>query len=388
VKLLYLSCDPGVPVLGHKGASVHLREMVNAFSAAGASVLVVSPRIEPEGDEPGPSAELVEIDPVRPAPHESIESLQRALAEQMGQVRSIVRRHRIDAIYERMSLFGMSGVKTAKRLGLPHVLEVNSPLSEEAVRFRTLPHPEVAMRIERRVQAATDHVFAVSEPLAARLVNDGVPPAKVTVTPNGVDPARFRRMTPRAVGRPFTIGFAGSLKPWHGIGVLLEAFAQVLEQAPDLRLEIVGSGPERAAAEEAALPPERFTYHGALLHSATIEVLTGWDAGVAPFLSLPDFYFSPLKVIEYMAAGVCPVASDLGQIWTLLGGGRRGVLVEPGSPEALAAAIVSLAGDRTRAAELGERARSYALVSLSWHRNAERALRVLGAGSPVPASRT
>ena len=52
-----------------------------------------------------------------------------------------------------------------------------------------------------------------------------------------------------------------------------------------------------------------------------------WDVGVAPYLPLDDFYFSPLKVLEYMAVGLCPVASDLGDLPALLGDGGRGLLV-------------------------------------------------------------
>ena len=62
MRLLYLSADPGVPVLGRKGASVHLREMVRAFEAAGARVVVLSPRIAPEGERLPGTVELHEIE--------------------------------------------------------------------------------------------------------------------------------------------------------------------------------------------------------------------------------------------------------------------------------------------------------------------------------------
>jgi glycosyltransferase involved in cell wall biosynthesis len=379
MRLLYLTCDPGVPVLGHKGASVHVREMVDAFAAAGASVLVASPRIEPDGNEPSSSAELVHIDPVRPARYQSVASLRKAIAAQTRRVQQIARQHGAEAIYERMSLFGASGVRAARLLGLPHVLEMNAPLCDEARRFRSLPHPREATRLEAEMCTATDHIFPVSDALSALLVQAGVPPAKVTVAPNGVDRRKFlSRKRPQPL---FTIGFLGSLKPWHGVDVLLSAFRLALASRPELRLEIVGTGPERASIEAADLPPDRLGYHGALPHAAAIELLAGWDVGVAPFLPVPDFYFSPLKVVEYMAAGVCPVGSSLGQIKTLLGDGR-GVLVEPGDVEALSDAIVRLAAHRADAAEIGARARTYALASFSWQRNARQALRVL-AGSPV-----
>jgi len=79
-----------------------------------------------------------------------------------------------------------------------------------------------------------------------------------------------------------------------------------------------------------------------------------------------------------MAAGVCPVASDLPELRSLLADGERGVLVEPGSVTALARAFVELARNRERTAALGAQAREYALRSLSWSDNAGRALRALG----------
>jgi glycosyltransferase involved in cell wall biosynthesis len=379
VRLFYLSADPGVPVLGHKGASVHLREMVAAFAAAGTSVLVGSPRIRPEGDELGADAELLEIAPVRAEQCRSLPALRQAVTAQAEQVEQIARAKSVDAIYERLSLFGLSGVRTARRLELPHLLEVNAPLCEEARRFRTLPYPQEAFEVERRVCRETDHVFANSEAMTAHLVDAGVSPAKVTVVPNGVDVRKFTGRRRRRGGGVFRIGFLGSLKPWHGIDVLLDAFAGARARRSDLRLEIVGTGPEAERVAAAAFPPDAFVSHGPLPHRAAIEVMSQWDVGVAPFLPLPRFYFSPLKVVEYMAAGVCVIASDLGQLRTLLGTGKRGVLVEPGNAGALSGAILRLAADRRVAAELGARARAYALSSLTWQKNAERALNALTA---------
>jgi glycosyltransferase involved in cell wall biosynthesis len=379
MRLLYLSADLGVPVLGHKGASVHLREMVGALAAAGASVLVASPRVQHEGDELGTAAELFEIAPVRAEACRSLLALQQAMTAQAAQVEQIARAHGVDAIYERLSLFGLSGVRAARILELPHVLEVNAPLCEEAGRFRTLPYPNEAVKAERRVYHETYHVFANSEGMRARLVDSGVSSAKVTVVPNGVDPRKFSDGRRRPGGGPFRVGFLGSLKPWHGIDILLDAFTRAFSRRQDLRLEIVGAGPETERLAAAGLPNDVLLSHGPLPHRAAIDVMSRWDVGVAPYLPLARFYFSPLKVVEYMAAGVCPVASDLGQIRTLLGAGDRGVLVEPGKAGALTEALLWLAADRQGAAELGTRARDYALSSLTWQKNAEWALSALSA---------
>lgn len=385
MRLLYLSGDPGVPVLGHKGASVHLREMVAAFAATGASVLIASPRVRPEGDELGAAAELFEIAPVRAEACGSLPVLRHAMTAQAEQVEEIARANGVEAMYERLSLFGLSGVRAACRLELPHVLEVNAPLCDESRRFRALPYPEEAFEAERQVCRDTDHVFANSDATRACLVDGSrVSPDKVTVVPNAVDARKFtgRRRRP---GRVFRVGFLGSLKPWHGIDVLLDAFTRALARRRDLRLEIVGTGPEAGRLAEAALPPDVLFSHGPLPHRAAIEVMSEWDVGVAPFLPMSRFYFSPLKVVEYMAAGVCPVASDLGQLRTLLGSCERGVLVEPGNARALAETILWLAANRKAAAELGDRARLYARSSLTWHENAEKALSALTTRGEVAA---
>lgn len=376
MRVLYLSADPGVPILGHKGASVHVRELVSAMAAAGATVTVVSPRTGAEGDTLPAPIELISIEPVLPRKHADARSLQAAATRQAAQVRRIAERLRADAVYERFSLFSDGGVSAARALGIPHVLEVNAPLREEALRYRTLPHAQLAAAIERRVFSATDRVFAVSKALARLLEEAGVPAGRIEVAPNAIDPAKFPIQGQRSEG-PFTIGFAGSLKPWHGVEVMLEAFRGALAAIPSLRLEIVGDGPARAGVERAGLPAQRFAYHGALSHAETLRVLSRWDVGAAPFLALPDFYFSPLKLVEYMAAGLCPVASDQPEIRDLLGGGDRGVLVPPGDADAFARALIALARNRERTNAIGLRAREYVLEERSWSRNAERALGAL-----------
>jgi glycosyltransferase involved in cell wall biosynthesis len=166
---------------------------------------------------------------------------------------------------------------------------------------------------------------------------------------------------------------------------LLEGFDMALAHEPTLRLEVVGEGPLAARVIASRLSPERLVYRGHLTHRETMNVMAGWDVGAAPYPGLEDFYFSPLKVGEYMAAGSCPVASDLPVLRDLLAGGERGILVEPGSAESFAAALVELARNRTRASALGERARAYALEHLSWSENASCVLETLA--TPAGAAR-
>jgi glycosyltransferase involved in cell wall biosynthesis len=114
-------------------------------------------------------------------------------------------------------------------------------------------------------------------------------------------------------------------------------------------------------------------------HEEVLERMAGWDAGLAPYAPVDRFWFSPLKVLEYMAAGTCPVVSDVGDARQTLGGGERGVLVPPADVGALANAIRSLASDRENAWRLGRRARDWVHRHRSWTLNAARALAALRA---------
>jgi glycosyltransferase involved in cell wall biosynthesis len=378
MRVLYLNADPGVPVLGHKGASVHVRELTRALSRAGAEVVVAAPRVEPEGDVLDAPATLAAISPVLPKKLAQPADVRAAMGTQAAEVLVLAREHAIDGIYERLSLFSDAGVRAAARLGVPHVLEVNAPLREEAARFRTLPHPELAAEVERAVITATSRVLVVSLPLAARVVATGAQPGAVDVVPNGVA-ADVPVAAPGSDPETFTVGFAGSLKPWHGVELLLEAAQRAAARSPALRFEVVGEGPLAHLLAESPLPAERLHHSGVVPHRETLARIATWDAGVAPYLPLDDFYFSPLKVLEYMAAGVCPVVSALGDLPALLGHGARGVLVPAGDPDALAISLVELADNPARARALGEAAREHVLAERNWDTNAYKVLEALAA---------
>ena len=367
MRLLYLSADPGVPVFGHKGASVHVRELATALSRLGVDVAIASPRTEPRGDTLDASVEVL---PLPAVTHKASEpELCVALEEQRAAVLQAARSFAADAIYERYSLFSDAGVMAAAELAVPHVLEVNAPLREEAHRFRTLPHPNLAAEMERVVFRDTGRVLAVSDALKLWLEKEGVEPGRIEVVPNAVAPDRFGQRPTRRDG-DFVLGFCGSLKAWHGIEVLLEACAIAFPQEPALRLEVIGDGPLDHAFDSARLPAGRLRRFGGIPHAAAIARLHRWDVGVAPYLPVQGFYFSPLKVVEYMAAGLCSIASDLGDLPDLLDEGGRGVVVPAGDPQRLAEAFVELAADREHAAELGRRARSYVLDRHTWAGNA------------------
>lgn len=385
MKLLYLSADPGVPVFGPKGASVHLRAMSSALHALGHDVVIASPRVEADTNTLPAAVRCLQIPAVRP---ERCTMAAEVLAQaeiQANVVSQIAAAEACDAIYERHSLCCFAGARTASTLGVPLILEVNAPLRDEAERFRTLTHAPVAVSAEREAFAAAQTIFAVSVALARWLAEVGVDDGRIEVMGNAPPARTFARRQPIPDGSELIVGFAGGLKLWHGIGTLLEGFELALREGARARLEVLGQGPAEVLLDRASLPPDRLLRIGHLPHEQALSVLARWDVGVATFDPVPGFYFSPLKLFEYMAAGLCPVVSDVGELAEVVANGRAGVVVRPKDPEALAAALLTLDRDRARVRALGSRAQEIARARPTWTDNARRVVSAIEGASAVPA---
>lgn len=374
MRILYLCADRGIPVRGVKGASVHVRESTEAFTASGHEVELVAQRLgSPQGGEP--SVPVVAV-----PPSQEVEALSRPLrpqaydAELESAVEELIDRRRPDLLYERYTLFGLAGVGAARKSGVPHFLEVNAPLVEEAASHRGLRELPAARAAERKILAETDRVFAVSRELARML---DVDPARVEVLPNAVNPERVRPGGKRAKVRrnlglegDFVVGFVGSLKPWHGVEVLLEAFRRLAEREPLARLLLVGDGPERQKIEARAAEMDgRVVLTGSVGHESVLGYVEAMDACTAPYSTAQNFYFSPLKVFEYMAMGRPVVASRVAQITELINPEETGLLVEPGDPDALAEALFRISRSPEAALRMGSSGRRWVTEHRTWERN-------------------
>ena len=305
-----------------------------------------------------------------------------------GWLRETFGKLRTEAVLERYALGGGAALEAASDLGLPHALEVNAPLVDEATRFRGLQDPERWRQLERSLLAQAAHIVVVSSALRDHAIASGADPSSVVVIPNGVDLELFHGGGGAAVrarlglGSALVVGFAGSLKPWHGVRMLIEAAALL---PTNVRILVVGEGPEREVLERLAAAHglrDRAVFTGGIPHADVPAYLDAMDIATAPFEPMAGFYFSPLKVAEYMAAGLPVVASRQGDIPDLLD--DAGLLVQPGDVAALSDALLRLATDSDLRHRLGDAARARA-QGMSWESVAERVEGVLTGGRLVGA---
>jgi glycosyltransferase involved in cell wall biosynthesis len=241
---------------------------------------------------------------------------------------------------------------------------------------RHLPDPWSSRLVDRLASRRTDWVVAVSEAVAGYLRSRVVADAgHVVVIPNGIATAHFARTGDRLRLRSdlglkedhLVIGSIGRLQPVKGYDVMLEAFAVLQRRwtrGEKILLVLAGDGPERAALEARA----------ARLGISDCVRLLGWRDDIHDLHAAFDVFClasrsegMSISLLEAMAAGLCPVVTNVGGNAEVLGPGLRDLLAPSEDPTALAVAwerVLSDPGwrsDRARAAQ--QRAREHFDVS-------------------------
>ena len=400
MNILYVCSDHGIDLTGLKGASIHVRSFVRALAELGHKVSVVGTKVSsPESFEAVTGATVLPapLTPRNRALLRTIKAGNQLWDRRPGRGRDAVRslhnteffrvadecagRSLPSFVYERYSLWGTAGRRLARKRSIPLVLEVNSPLAYEEQKYRGGADSPLARGAESRIWRRADLLIAVSEALRAHFEKAGVSPEKVRILPNAVDTSLFRaesddgslRSRLNLDGR-FVVGFVGSFKAWHGVDFLVQTFARLHREDGAYHLLLVGDGPMRAALEEETQRlglQEAVTLVGNVPHEEVHRYLALMDVAVAPYPALEDFYFSPLKLYEYMASSRAVVASRIGQVADVVAGGRTGLLYEPGDQEALIGCIQRLRAESNLRRELGQKARM-SCAENTWRQNAQR----------------
>ncbi|MEX5234259.1 glycosyltransferase family 4 protein [Kocuria arenosa] len=381
MRLAYVCADPGVPVFGTKGASVHVQEILRAWRARGAEVSLYATRVGDDVPDDLADVPVVHVPvpaaPSGPAPARvaRVAARERAQAAAARRIAERVVADGADAVHERYSLFSTALGGITGALGVPGVLEVNAPLIDEQRTHRDLVDEAAARAALAAQVAAAERTACVSEPVARwverTVAATGGTAGRVLVAPNGVNVERIPPCRDSAARGPDpappVVVFVGTLKPWHGVEHLLRARAAA---GAEWRLRVVGDGPQRASLEELAggLGVE-VEFTGAVAPAEVPELLADCAVAVAPYPAtqhLADQYFSPLKIYEYAAAALPVVASRVGQVPAAVEDRVTGLLVEPSDPAALAGAVDALVSDPERRRAMGRAGRHDAVARRSW----------------------
>lgn len=285
----------------------------------------------------------------------------------------------IEFVWQRHELFHRAGLALARELGVPSVLFVPALTVWQAEHW-AVRRPGWGSWLETHAEkpalAMADLVACGTDLIAEQAARLGTSEDRLLVTPTGVDLALFAGTTDRAATRrslgiddgSFVIGWVGSFRAFHAIDQLVQAVAQL----DGATLLLVGDGPERPRTErlvETLGVTARFT--GTVPHDDLPRLMAAMDAGAVMARPAEPFHYSPLKVAEYLAAGLPVVAPRIAQLADRLEHDGNALLYDAGSVSGMVEALSTLAGDPLRRARLAMGARSSA-DRWSWDRQIQR----------------
>ncbi len=279
-------------------------------------------------------------------------------------------------------LNALPALAVARKLAIPMVYEIRAFWEDAAVDHGSTTEGSLRYRATRRLETRAiqqaDHVFTICQGLRADILARGIPSDKVTVIPNAVDIASFNLASPPdprlqqrwGLTGKTVIGFVGSFYAYEGLDLLLEALPAITERRPDIRVLLVGGGPQEAdlrqQAEKLGLE-DIVVFAGRVPHQ---EVSRYYD--LIDILAYPRHpirlteLVTPLKPLEAMAQGKLFVASDVGGHRELVEHNKTGILFKAGDRQALAEAILELLNNRQHWPELKANGRRFVENVRNW----------------------
>jgi len=280
------------------------------------------------------------------------------------------------------ALNAIAALKAGKRLGLPVVYEVRAFWEDAAVDHGTSKEWGARYRLTRAIETyalkQAQAVTTICEGLRGDIVARGVAPGKVTVIPNAVDIEKFTVGNPPeaqlkaelGLTHARVLGFLGSFYAYEGLDLLIQALPRMLARAPDVRVLLVGGGPQEASLKQLAQAlgvADKVVFTGRVPHDQVNRYYDLVDVLVYPRHSMRlTELVTPLKPLEAMAQGRLLAASDIGGHRELIRDGETGVLFRAGDPQALTDKVLALLNAPERWPALKAAGRHFVETERNW----------------------
>jgi PEP-CTERM/exosortase A-associated glycosyltransferase len=281
-----------------------------------------------------------------------------------------------------------AALSVGRKLGIPVVYEIRAFWEDAAAAHGTFGAGGIRYNIARKLETdavlAAGAVATICEGLRQDILERGVPEENVVVIPNAVDPDEFAHPVPAdpalkarlGLDGAAVLGFIGSYYGYEGLDLLLDAMPFILARNPNVKLLLVGGGPEEEALKAQA---ERLALGGAVIFTGRVP-----HQDVAKYYALVDAFIyprhpmrltelvTPLKPLEAMAQRKPVLASDIGGHRELIAHNVTGLLFPAGSPDAIAEAVGGWLADPARAARLLDEAYRYVTEVRTWANSVAR----------------
>lgn len=395
MKIIYLSPHPHISMHDISGPGVHIREIMHGFRGKGHEVIWASPNNKQPGGPPqklNPGKELFRkiVKAITPKIiWETMRDIQLILIDRRfeKELAAMIELHKPDFIYERVYYMMGCGYRAAKAAKVKYLIEVNSPytLEKPSMSHKSLL-ATLAERNEKNQMEAVDQAFVVASSLKAYFIEKyPSTKGKITVTPNAVrkehtlpasEDAKIQARKELSLNNgDILITFVGSIFPYHGVDILIQAFHEVKSQTnKPVKLLIVGDG-------EILNDLIKMTKYLGINDDVTFT-------GKAPsekvrlYLSVTDiavqancnWYNSPIKLFEYGSKRLAIIAPRHPGVEDVMQEGVHGLLVDP-NQRSLSKAIMLLVDKPELRNRLAEAFHQQVVNNYTWDAIAERILK-------------
>ncbi|GBH30019.1 TIGR04063 family PEP-CTERM/XrtA system glycosyltransferase [Sphingobium xenophagum] len=355
--------DHSLPL--HSGYTFRTRAILRAQMARGWEVRGITGH---RHSASGPLEELVDglhfhRTPGKPATGNPVLREWRDIAAHADAIEALVQQWRPDIIHAHSPVLNaIAAQRVAKRHAIPLVYEIRAFWEDAAVGNGTgtegSPRYWLTRQLETHAVRNADAVAVICEGLRADLATRGIDPAKIIVSPNGVDMDQFGTPVPRdpaltaqlGLEGADVVGFIGSFYDYEGLDDLIAAMPRLVRARPRAKLLLVGGGPrEQALRDQALASPfaDHIVFVGRVPHDQVEHYYAQIDILAYPrkAMRLTDLV-TPLKPLEAMAQGQLVAASSVGGHRELIEDGVTGTLFPPDDPAGIAAALAGLFADR------------------------------------------
>ncbi len=388
MKIIYFSPHPHISMAAPSGPGTHIREVIAGFEAHGHTVI----RCIAGGEKLEQGGTAISFS--RNTWKKVIPSILWSTLRDLTMVRldrrlesrlnALIKTEQPDLIYER-SCYGMgAGMRAARTNGIRYVVEMNAPYPEEkaAMQGKSLLG-FLGNQHERKQVAYAYRTIVVSSAMKNYLVEKTrVDPQKIVVVANAVNPARMSvdathleiiRSRYQLSTHHRVVGFVGSIFPYHGVGQMIESFAQLEKEHPHARMLIVGDGeivPKLRARVDTLRLADKIHFTGNVPHNEVYTYLSVMDVTV---MARSNWYGSPVKIFEYGAMRKAIIAPNVIPVLDVMQDHVHGLLISE-EPSALTKALSYMLTNTINAEEMANTFHEKVMREHTWEQVAKHIL--------------
>ena len=295
----------------------------------------------------------------------------------------------VSLVWEQHDLFPGNGYEMAKKYNAPFAIYVHAPQVWESQKWG-VKRPiwgKMLEKMEAKSLQRADHIACVSQQVADKLEEMGIPKEKILVSPMAMDPYLYTDLNVEDIQQEyklkekFVIGWTGSFRSFHGVDLLVKAFKKVHDKIPNAHLLLVGDGKQIEEIQELTRDlglADAVSFPGRMSFERMTKFVNTFDLAVLSASKSSDFHYSPMKLREYLKAGKPTLAPRAGEIPNIFTDDVHLKLYSVGDVEETAQHIIDLYNNPEKRKDLGEKGKEFIVKNGTWDVELEKLMSKIG----------